>query len=164
MGERKPTRREVFLQVMGQVIPWDLLIKAIEPYYPKAGPQGGGAAYPIKVMLLYFLQNWYGYADLSMEEALYENEVLRRFAKERIERIADATSLLHFRHLLEGYGLCPKLFEWVKTHLDSKGLWLKEGSIVDATIIHAPTSTKNWNRQRAQKCMQHVKESKCILG
>lgn len=83
-----------------------------------------------------------------MEEALYENEVLRRFAKVRIERIPDATSLLHFRHLLERYGLCPKLFEWVKTHLDSKGLWLKEGSIVDATIIHAPTSTKNRNRQR----------------
>lgn len=149
MGERKPTRREVFLQVMGQVIPWDLLIKGIEPYYPKAGPQGGRPAYPIKVMLrIYFLQNWYGYADLSMEEALYENEVLRRFAKVRIERIPDATSLLHFRHLLERYGLCPKLFELVKTHLDSKGLWLKEGSIVDATIIHAPTSTKNRNRQR----------------
>lgn len=64
MGERKPTRREVFLQVMGQVIPWDLLIKAIEPYYPKAGPQGGRPAYPMKVMLrIYFLQNWYGYAD-----------------------------------------------------------------------------------------------------
>ena len=83
-----------------------------------------------------------------MQEALYENELLRRFAKVRIERIADATSLLHFRHLLERYGLCPKLFEWVKTHLDSKGLWLKEASLVDATIIHAPTSTKNRNRQR----------------
>ena len=83
-----------------------------------------------------------------MEEALYENELLRRFAKVRIERIPDATSLLHFRHLLEGYSLCAKLFEWVKTHLDSEGLWLKEGTIVDATIIHAPTSTKNRNRQR----------------
>ena len=83
-----------------------------------------------------------------MEEALYENEVLRRFAKVRIERIADATSLLHFRHLLERYGLCPKLFESVKVHLDSKGLWLKGGSRVDATLIHAPTSTKNRNRQR----------------
>ena len=64
MGERKPTRREVFLQLMEQVIPWDLLIKAIEPYYPKAGPQGGRPAYPIEVMLrIYFLQNGYGYAD-----------------------------------------------------------------------------------------------------
>ena len=146
-GKRKPMRREVFFQVMDHVIPWDLLIKTIVPYYPKAGPQGGRPAYPIEVMLrIYFLQNWYGYADWSMEEALYENEVLHRFAKVSIERIADATSLLHFRHLLERYGLCSKLFESV--HLDWKGLWLKEGSIVDATIIHAPTSTKNRNRQR----------------
>jgi len=74
MGERKPTRREVFLQLMEQIIPWDLLLKAIEPYYPKARPQGGRPAYPMKMILrIYFLQNGYGYADLSMEEALYEN-------------------------------------------------------------------------------------------
>jgi len=134
---------------MDHVIPWDLLLKAIEPYYPKAGPQGGRPAYPIEAMLrIYFLQNGYGYADLSMEEALYENELLRRFAGVRIEQIPDATSLLHFRHLLEGYGLCPKLFEWVNPLGFQRGLWLKEGTIVDATLIHAPTSTKNRSRQR----------------
>ena len=126
MGKRKPTRREVFLQLMERVIPWDLLLKAIVPYYPKAGPQGGRPAYPIEVMLrIYFLQNWYGYADLSMEEALYE--VLCRFAKVRIERIGvDAASgLVHHvvgtaahvsdvtvaHHLLQGdraRGLCRR--------------------------------------------------------
>jgi transposase, IS5 family len=144
MEKQKQTRREVFLQEMDGVVPWDRLIKKIAAYYPKAGPKGGRRAYPIEVMLrLYFLQNWYGYADLSMEEALYENEVLRRFAGVKMERIPDETSLLHFRHLLERHGLCEALFERVKAHLYSKGLWLKQGSIVDATMIHAPSSTKN---------------------
>lgn len=110
--KRRLTRREVFLQEMERVVPWTLLIGKIALYYPKAGPQGGRPAYPIEVMLrIYFLQNGYGYADLSMEEALYENEVLRQFAGVRHERIPDETSLLHFRHFLERHGLCQALFE-----------------------------------------------------
>lgn len=148
--KRKPTRREVFLQEMERVVPWERLIKKIAAHYPKAGPQGGRPAYPAEMMLrIYFLQNWYGYAALSMEEALYENEVLRRFGGVKLERIPDETSLLHFRHLLERHDLCEALFEDVKAYLYSKGLWLKQGSVVDATIIHAPTSSQNLRRQRA---------------
>ena len=147
-GKRKKTRREVFLAEMDQVVPWKSLLSLIEPFYPVAGR--GRHPYPLETMLrVHLMQNWFGLSDPAMEEALYEIALdapvcpvdadWRRFRTRR--------TILNFRHLLE------RVRDWrrrscerVNAHLTRKGLLLKRGSIVDATIIAAPSSTKNATR------------------
>ena len=141
-GKRKQTRRERFLIEMDQVVPWKGLIALIEPHYPKG--EGGRPAYPLLAMLrVHLMQNWFGYSDPAMEESLYETTILRQFAGLHLDRIPDETTILNFRRLLETHGLAEKLFEQVNAHLQRKGLSLRSGTIVDATIISAPSSTKN---------------------
>jgi len=137
-GKRKRTRREKFLDEMDQVVPWDALLALIEPVYPKAG--NGRRPYAIKTMLrIHLMQNWFGYSDPAMEEALYEVAPLRRFAGLSLTRgsVPDETTILNFRRLLEQHDMAPKLFAAFNTHLTDKGLLLRQGTIVDATIIHA---------------------------
>jgi transposase, IS5 family len=146
---KKRTKRETFLNEMERVVPWDRLEKLIEPHYPKVGK--GRPPRGLKVMLrIYCLQQWYGLSDPGVEEALYDMESMRRFVGLELgeDAIPDETTVLNFRHLLEEHNLASAVFESVKAYLGEQGLLLSGGSIVDATIIHAPSSTKNQRRER----------------
>jgi transposase, IS5 family len=144
--KKKQTRRERFLSEMDAVVPWGRLLGLIEPHYPKAGPKGGRPPMPLETMLrVYFLQSWYALSDPMAEETLYDSETMRRFAGIELgdDRIPDETTILNFRHLLERHGLTEAIFADVNAHLADKGITLRLGTLVDATIIDAPSSTKN---------------------
>jgi IS5 family transposase len=148
--QRKVTRREeAFLAEMDRVVPWQRLEALIEPHYPVAG--NGRKPYPLGTMLrVHFLQHWYGYSDPGMEEALHDMPMLRRFAglDAGISCMPDETTILNFRHLLEAHQLAASLFQKVVSLLTDRGLILRECTIVDATQIAAPPSTKNDARKR----------------
>ncbi|MEY3309140.1 MAG: hypothetical protein RLZZ413_3178, partial [Pseudomonadota bacterium] len=149
--KKKVTRREQFLAEMDAVVPWGRLLALIAPHYPKASPKGGRPPMLLETMLrVYFLQNWYALSDPMAEETLYDSEAMRRFAGIELgdDRIPDETTILNFRHLLERHGLTEALFADVNTHLADKGILLRSGTLVDATIIDAPSSTKNKSRAR----------------
>jgi IS5 family transposase len=144
--KKKRTRRELFLAEMDGVVPWHRLLVLIEPHYPKAGAKGGRPPMPLETMLrVYFLQNWYALSDPMAEETLYDSEAMRRFAGIELgdDRIPDETTILNFRHLLERHGLTEAIFAEVNGYLAEKGVTLRSGTLVDATIIDAPSSTKN---------------------
>ncbi len=144
--KKKVTRREQFLAEMDAVVPWGRLLALIEPHYPKAGPKGGRPPMPLETMLrVYFLQNWYALSDPMAEETLYDSDAMRRFAGIELgdDRIPDETTILNFRHLLERHGMTEAIFAEVSAHLADKGITLRSGTLVDATIIDAPSSTKN---------------------
>ena len=164
-NKKKKTRREKFLEEMENVIPWEELLEEITPYYPKAG--NGRQPMPMKRMLkIYFMQQWYALSDPAMEDALYDSESLRRFADIdlAIDEIPDETTILHFRHLLEKYELTKKIFEKTKRYLADNGLLLREGTIVDATIINAPSSTKNQEKTRDKEMKQTKKGNQWYFG
>lgn len=144
--KKKVTRREQFLVEMDQVVPWGRLLALVLPHYPTSGPKGGRPPMPLELMLrVYFLQNWYGLSDPMAEETLYDSEAMRRFAGIELgdDRIPDETTILNFRHLLERHGLTEAIFVGVNAHLADRGITLRSGTLVDATIIDAPSSTKN---------------------
>ena len=164
-GKRKQTRREIFLAEMEQVVPWDALLGLIESVYPKAGK--GRRPYPIRMMLrIHLLQNWFGYSDPAMAEALYEVAPLCRFAGLSLTRgsVLDETTILNFRHLLETHDLAPKVLATINAYLTDKGLLLRQGTIVDATIIHAPSSTKNADKSRDPEMHQTRKDQQWYFG
>jgi len=163
-GKRKKTRREVFLEEMEQVVPWKALLKVIEPHYPVAGR--GRRPYPLGAMLrVHLMQNWFALSDPAMEEALYEIASLRNFAGLSLsEPIPDETTILNFRHMLEESDLAEDIFKQVNAHLSRKGLLLKRGSIVDATIIAAPSSTKNAEGERDPEMHQTKKGNQWHFG
>jgi IS5 family transposase len=163
-GKRKQTRREVFLAEMDQVVPWAVLLALIEPHYPKAGR--GRRPYPLATMLrIHFLQQWYALSDPAMEEALYEIAPLRQFARlSLLDAIPDETTMLNFRHLLERNGLAAKMLTAVNADLSRRGLLLRQGTMVDATIIHAPSSTKNGSGTRDPDMHQTKKGNQWFFG
>jgi IS5 family transposase len=163
-GKRKKTRREVFLEEMERVVPWKTLLKVIEPHYPVAGR--GRRPYRLEAMLrVHLMQNWFALSDPAMEEALYEIASLRNFAGLALsEPIPDETTILNFRHMLEQSDLAEDIFKQVNALLASKGLLLKRGSIVDATIIAAPSSTKNADGQRDPEMHQTKKGNQWHFG
>ncbi|MGA9343406.1 MAG: IS5 family transposase [Rhodanobacteraceae bacterium] len=164
-GKRKRTRREVFLAEMEQVVPWDALLALIEPVYPKAGK--GRRPYPIQTMLrIHLMQNWFGYSDPAMEEALYEVAPLRRFAGLSLARgsVPDETTILNFRRLLETHALAGRMLATINSYLTDRGLLLRQGTIVDATIIHAPSSTKNAAKARDPDMHQTKKGQQWYFG
>lgn len=149
--KKKQTRREKFLVEMDAVVPWTRLLALIEPHYPKAGPKGGRPPMPLETMLrVYFLQQWYSLSDPMAEEMLYDSEAMRRFADIELgdDRIPDETTILNFRHLLEKHEVTEKIFTEVNGHLADQGIGLRSGTLVDATIIDAPSSTKNEAKER----------------
>lgn len=165
-AKKKRTRREVFLAEMEQVIPWDLLEAIIEPHYPRAGRRGRPPM-PLGTMLrIHFMQQWYALSDPGMEDALYEIESMRRFARLDLvdDALPDETTILKFRRLLEKHDLAGKLLEAVNAHLGQKGLLLRQGTIVDATIIHAPSSTKNKEGKRDPAMHQTKKGNQYYFG
>ncbi len=163
-AKRKKTRREIFLAEMEQVVPWRSLLNLIEPFYPVAGR--GRRPYPLESMLrVHLMQNWFGLSDPAMEEALYEITPMRVFARLSLtEPIPDETTILNFRRLLEKNELAPEILARVNAYLTRKGLMLKRGSIVDATIIAAPSSTKNAEGKRDPEMHQTKKGNQWHFG
>ena len=154
----KITRRERFLAEMDAVIPWARVLGLIEPHYPKAG--NGTQPKPLEQMLrIYFMQNWFNLSDPQAEDSLYDIESMRRFAGIELlgHDIPDETTILRFRHLLEQHQLTERIFAEIRSLLEEKRLLLKSGTIVDATIIAAPPSTKNEQKARDPEMHQTKK-------
>lgn len=164
---RKPTRRDVFLQTMESVVPWAALGEVIEPHYPKAG-KGRPPIGLERMLRMYFIQHWFNLADEACEEALLDSTALRRFVGIDLgrERVPDGTTLLKFRRLLEDdkHKLGAALFAKVGEVLQSKGMKVGTGTIVDATIISAPSSTKNDKGERDSEMHQTRKGKQWFFG
>src|SRR5579863_1465534 len=161
----KKTRRAMFLEEMEQVVPWGKLCALIEPHYPKPG--NGRRPKELEQMLrIYFLQQWFNLADPAVEEALYDSAALRQFAGIDLgaEPVPDETTMCKFRHLLEEHGLGGEILETVNLHLEGKGVRITTGTIVDATIIHAPSSTKNREQKRDPEMHQTRKGKQWYFG
>ena len=149
-NRKRIPKREKFLAQMESIIPWKDWCAIIEPHYPKAG--NGRPPQDLERMLrMYLLQVWFNLSDEATEDAIYDSYAMKRFMRMNFtnESVPDATTLLNFRHLMEENGLSEKIFEDVKGRLDRAGLLMHGGTIVDATIISAPSSTKNVDKQRA---------------
>lgn len=162
---RKPTRRDEFLKTMEAIVPWSALCEVIEPYYPKAG--NGRPPIGLERMLrIHFIQHWFNLADLSCEEALYDSASLRRFVGIDLGRepVPDATTILKFRKLLNENKLGEALFAKVGQELQSRGFKVNTGTIVDATIIGAPSSTKNADKARDPEMHQTRKGQQWYFG
>lgn len=163
--KKKLTRREKFLTRMEEVIPWTKLLAVIEPFYPK-GERGRPPIGLERMLRVYFLQQWYGLADEALEDALYDSQALRGFARIDLAAagVPDATTLLKFRRLLETHDLCKGLFAAINADLTARGLLLREGTLVDATLIAAPSSTKNQEKKRDPEMHQTKKGSQWYFG
>jgi len=164
---KKRTRRERFLGEMEKVVPWKALLDLIEPHYPKTSSKGGRPPYPLATMLrIHLLQQWYDLSDPAMEDALIEVPTMRRFAGIDMisDRIPDETTILAFRHLLEKNDLGKQIFEVVKAQLKSNGMAMKQGTIIDATLIAAPSSTKNKAGKRDPEMHQTKKGNQWYFG
>ena len=161
----KKTRREKFLEEMDRIMPWSELELLIEPHYPKPG--NGRPPVGLSILLrIYFLQHWFNLSDPAAEEALYDSPALRRFVGVDLGRAPapHETTILNFRHLLEKHDLCGAMLEAVNHYLEDRGIRIGTGTIVDATIIHAPSSTKNATATRAPEMHQTRKENQWYFG
>ena len=161
----KRTRKREFLDEMRRVVPWSGLIALIEPHYPRG--KTGRPPFPIATMLqIHFMQQWFGLSDPAMEEALYDVPLYREFAglDEGMSRLPDESTILRFRHLLETHGLAAQMLTLVNEILSEKGLMLKAGSAVDATLISAPSSTKNGSGTRDPEMHQTKKGNQWYFG
>jgi len=160
----KQTRKERFLSEMEQVVPWPALLRLIAPVYPEAG--NGRRPYPLATMLrIHLMQNWFSLSDPAMEDALYDMPALRQFARLSSQTsIPDESTILNFRRLIEEYELAPEILVCVNRYLQRRGLMVKQGTMVDATIIEAPTSTKNADRERDPEMHQAKKGNQWHFG
>lgn len=164
--KKKRTRREKFLAEMERIVPWARLIAVIEPLYPKSGRVGRQPIGVPKMLRMYCLQQWYGLADEALEDALYDSQALRDFVGIDLSResVPDATTLLKFRRLLQDSDLTRALFDQINAHLGEQGLLMRAGTIVDATIIAAPSSTKNEDKARDPEMHQAKKGNQWFFG
>lgn len=164
-GKKKQTKKEIFLNAMEELIPWEEWLALIEPYYPKAGngrpPRDMGA-----MLRMYLVQNWFHLSDEATEDAVYDIQSIRQFIGINLseESVPDATTLLHFRHMLEEHGLSKKMFHAIKNALKYSGYMMTEGTIVDATIITAPSSTKNIDKSRDPEMKSTKKGTNYYFG
>ena len=161
----KVTRRERFLAEMDAVIPWARLIRLIEPHYPKPG-HGRRPLGLDKMLRIYFLQQWFDLSDPAAEDSVYDSESMRRFVGVELgeDTVPDESTILRFRHLLEEHDLTQAIFEEVRSLLEEKRLLLRQGTIVDATIIEAPSSTKNSTQTRDPEMRQGKKGNTWHFG
>jgi IS5 family transposase len=163
----KPTRRAKFLADMEQILPWAELLSVIEPFYPKISEAGGRPPIPLERMLrIYFLQLWFNLSDPAVEEALYDSTSMRGFVgiDLGVEAAPDETTVCKFRHLLEKHKLGKKLLTTVNEYLRRHGMKISNGTIVDATIIGAPSSTKNKDGKRDPEMHQTAKGKQWYFG
>src|SRR3954462_9273116 len=164
-GQKKQTRRDKFLADMERVGPWARLGGRLAPLYPKG--ERCRPPVPLERMLrVYFVQQWYGLSDEGVEEAFYDSQALRGFAGIALTRdpVPDATTVLHFRHWLERHDFTKGLFDEVGAMLEERGLLMRHGTIVDATIIAAPSSTKNKHQSRDPEMHQTKKGNQWYFG
>jgi len=163
---RKVTRREQFLAQMDQVIPWRELCEVIEPFYPKADGAGRPPKALAMMLRIHFLQHWFNLSDPAMEEALYDSRAMRRFAGIDLGEtpVPDETTILKFRHLLEAHNLGERLFELIGEYLQANGLKIATGTIVDATLLSAPSSTKNRQKSRDPEMHSTKKGNQWYFG
>lgn len=164
--KKRVTRREKFLAEMEQVVPWARLLALIEPKYPSSGRVGRQPIGVDRMLRMYLLQQWFGLADEALEDALYDSQSMREFVGIDLAResVPDATTLLKFRRLLEDNKLTVKLFDEIKALLSERGLMMREGTMVDATIIAAPPSTKNKDNARDPDMHQTKKGNEWHFG
>jgi IS5 family transposase len=162
-GKKKQTRRDK--AEMEQVVPWARLVARLQPLYPK-GERGRRPIGVERMLRIYFLQQWYGLADEALEDALYDSQALRGFAGIDLNHdpVSDATTLLKFRHWLERHDLTRALFDDIAAMLEERGLLMRQGTIVDATIIAAPSSTKNKSKSRDPEMHQTKKGNQWHFG
>jgi len=163
---RKKTRKEQFLEEMDAIIPWKELTEVIEPFYPK--PKGAGRR-PIgieRMLRIHFIQHWFNLSDPAAEEALYDSRSLRQFVGIDLGRepVPDETTMCKFRHLMEKHNLGDQLFHLVNQYLQENGLKVSRGTIVDASIISAPSSTKNKKKERDPEMRQTRKGNQWYFG
>ena len=164
--KKKLTRREKFLGEMERIVPWARLIAVVEPLYPKSGRVGRQPIELSKMLRMYCVQQWYGLADEALEDALYDSQALRDFVGIDLSResVPDATTLLKFRRRLQENNLTRALFDEINAHLGEQGLLMRAGAIVDATIIAAPSSTKNEDKARDPEMHQTKKGNQWHFG
>jgi len=164
-GKKKATRRDKFLAEMELVVPWTRLVARLRPLYP-TGARGRPPIGLERMLRLYFVQQWYGLADEALEDALYDSQALRGFAgiDLAVESVPDATTVLHFRHWLERHELTKVLFDEIGAMLEERGLLMRQGTIVDATILAAPSSTKNKEKARDPEMHQTKKGNQWYFG
>jgi IS5 family transposase len=163
----KTTRRAQFLAQMDRAVPWSEMAATIEPFYPKVSELGGRPPIPLERMLrVYFLQLWFNLSDPAVEEALYDSEAMRQFAGIDLgqEAAPDETTVCKFRHLLERNKLGKTILKAVNEYLHTQGIRITNGTIVDATIISAPSSTKNQRRERDPEMHQAAKGQQWYFG
>ncbi|CAD5373601.1 transposase [Rubrivivax sp. A210] len=165
-GKKRQTRRERFLAEMNTVVPWSRLEALIEPHYPKSGKVGRPPIGVPRMLRMYFLQQWYTLADEALEDALYDSQAMREFIGIDLgqESVPDATTLLKFRRLLEQHDLTAAILAEVNAHLSERGLLMRQGTVVDATIIAAPSSTKNEDGMRDPEMHQTKKGQQWHFG
>lgn len=163
---RKKTRREQFLEDMNLVVPWDDLVEVIEPYYPSGEGRGRPPIGLERMLRIYFLQNWFNLSDPAVEESLYDSISMRQFVGIDLGRepAPDETTVCKFRHLLEEHDLTQKMFLSVNHYLATNGMKVSNGTIVDATIITAASSTKNKERKRDPEMHQTKKGNEWYFG
>ena len=162
----KPTRREQFLAEMERVVPWAELGALIEPFYPKNDGAGRPTVGLERMLRIYFLQQWFNLSDPAVEEALYDSRAMRAFVGIDLGRegAPDETTVCKFRHLLEVHSLGEQVFALMNAHLHACGLTVSRGTIVDATIINAPSSTKNKTKTRDPEMRQTKKGNQWYFG
>jgi IS5 family transposase len=165
-SKKRQTRREKFLAEMEQVVPWVLLLAKLEPHYPQSGRRGRQPMPLNRMLRIHCMQQWFSYSDRQMEDALYEIDSIRRFAGfgSVTEALPDETTILNFRHWLEKHKLTEVLLSTVNDHLKNQGLLVSKGTMVDATIVHAPSSTKNQEQQRDPDMHQTRKGNQWYFG
>ena len=165
-AKKKRTRRDRFLGEIEAVTPWATLVAAVEPHYPKGEGRGRPPIGVERMLRMYIAQQCFGLSDEGIEDAIYDSQAIRRFVGIDLNRQAapDATTLLRFRRLLEEHDLTEAIFAAINAHLAEQGLMLKEGTIVDATIIAAPSSTKNQDGERDPDMHQTQKGNQWFFG
>ena len=165
-AKKKVTRRDRFLGEINTVTPWSALVAELEAFYPKGDGRGRPPIGLERMLRMYIVQQCFGLSDEGVEDAIYDSQAVRAFIGIDLTREAapDATTLLRFRRLLETHGLTQSIFTAINTHLAQKGLLLREGTVVDATIIAAPSSTKNRGRQRDPEMHQTKKGKQWYFG
>jgi IS5 family transposase len=164
--KKKRTRREAFLEKMEQVVPWSRLMAVIEPHYPKSGKRGRPPIGLERMLRMYFVQQWYGLADEAVEDAIYDSQALRNFMDIDLgkQSVPDATTLMGFRHLLEANDLSQAMLVEINAMLKERGLLMSHGTLVDATLIAAPSSMKNKQHERDPEMHQTKKGNQWYFG
>src|SRR5574340_1459170 len=165
-NKKRRTRREVFLAEMERITPWVELLAVVEPHYPKSGRRGRPPMGLSAMLRIYLMQQWFSFSDRQMEDALYEIESVRRFAgfTSVTAALPDETTILKFRHRLETHRLTEKLLTVVNDHLKRQGLLVSKGTMVDATIVPAASSTKNKDKSRDPEMHQTKKGNQWYFG